>query len=208
MAMHWWKLGLGAGVLIGGAGCAPSHGAHAAKEKPLDRGSLLHPVTWPEVPLGNSVALHTETQITNAMAGRMVLHDYDFVPGTAELNDRGRDRVHQIAVLLPHNRFPVIVERLTRAPELAEERRRTVLTALGVSAGRVPPERVVVGPSPSYPLQGPEAERVYYNLLQLTESAGTVPATGVRNGSTSGVVGGTGTGGSTDTGTSGTGGGR
>jgi hypothetical protein len=206
MAMHWWKLGLGAGVLIGGAGCAPSHGAHAAKEKPLDRGSLLHPATWPEAPLGNSVALHTETQIANAMAGRMVLHDYDFVPGTAELNDRGRDRVLQIAALLPHNRFPVVVERLPRAPELAEGRRLTVLNALAVSAGRVPPERVVGGPSPSYPLQGPEAERVYFNLLQLTESAGTVPATGVRDGATTGFVGGTGTGGGS--GTNGTGGGR
>lgn len=199
-----WRLGLGAGLLLGGAGCATGHVSHAAKEKPLDRGSLLHPADWPEPPPGTSVALHAETQIANAAAGRMVLHDYDFVPGSAELNDRGRDRVLRIAALLPHNRFPVVVERLPHAPGLSEERRGTAVAVLTAVAGRFHPERVVVGPPVSAPLQGPEAERVYYNLLQLTESAGTVPGTGVRNGTTTGVqfgsgvvtgTGGTGTGG-------------
>ena len=118
----------------------------------------------------------------------MVLHDYDFVPGAAELNDRGRDRVLRIAALLPYNRFPVVVERLPHAPGLAEERRLTVLAAArrgrrpaSARAGRRRPVAV------SAPLQGPEAERMYYNLLQLTESAGTVPGTGVRDGATTGV---------------------
>jgi hypothetical protein len=200
-AWRWWKLGVGIGPLLGTVGCAPGHvlPAPAAKEKALDRGSLLHTGDWPAAPLGGSVALHAETQIANAAAGRMVFHDYDFVPGKVELNDYGRARVLQIAPLLAHTHLPVVVERLPHAPGLAEGRRLTVLTGLAAVAGRVPPDRVVIGPSPSVPVQGPEAELIYQNLLQLTESAGTVPATGVRYGPTTGVVG-------SGTGTSGTGG--
>ena len=203
MAWRWWKLGLGIGPLLGTVGCAPGHvlPGPAAKEKALDRGSLLHPVNWPAAPLGESVALHAETQIANAAAGRMVLHDYDFVPGKVELNDYGSARVLQIAPLLAHTRLPVVVERLPHAPRLAEGRRLTVLTELAAVAGRVQPDRVVIGPSPSRPVQGPEAELIYQNLLQLSESAGTVPETGVRSGPTTGAVGG-------GTGTNGTGGGR
>jgi hypothetical protein len=169
-----------------------------AKGKPLARGSLLHTANWPDTTLGYSVALHAEMQIAGAVPSRMVFHDYDFVPGTAELNDRGRDRILRTAALLPHNRHPVVVERLSYAPGLAEARRRTVLAGLATAGGWLPPERVVVGPSPTAPLRGPEAELIYLNLLRLTESAGTVPETGVRNGSTGvpgGAVVGPGTGG-------------
>jgi hypothetical protein len=190
-AWRWWKLGLGIGPLLGTLGCAPGHvlPAPAAKEKALERGSLLHTGNWPAAPLGDAVAIHAETQIANAAAGRMVLYDYDFVPGKVELNDYGRSRVLRIAPLLTHTRLPVVVEWLPHAPGLAERRRLTVLTELAAVAGRVPPDRVVIGPSPSVPVQGPEAELIYQNLLQLTESAGTAPATGVRYGPTTGGVG-------------------
>src|SRR5262245_25370841 len=207
---HWWNLGLSTGLLLGNAACTlgqvvvapPGYAPKPpTKAKPLARGSLLHPANWPDVPLGYSVALHAEMQITNAVASRMILHDYDFFPDMAELNDRGRDRLVRIAALLPHNQLPVIVERLSHAPRLAEARRRTVLAGLAAVAGRLPPERVVVGPPLTAPLQGPEAELIYLNLLRLTESAGTVPSTGVQNGLTTGIVAGGGVG----TGTNGTG---
>lgn len=209
---YWWKLGLGTGLLLGGsgpgaaqfksppAGIAPPP---VVKAKPLARGSLLHAANWPNTPLGYSVALHAETQIANAAAARMVLHDYDFVPGSADLNDRGRDRILRIATLLSHNQFPIVVERLPHASGLAEVRRRTVLTQLAAAAGWIPAERVIVGPPVALPLRGPEAELIYLNLLRLTESAGTVPDTGVRNGST-GFPGG-GFGGGTGPGINGTG---
>lgn len=213
---HRWMLGLGAGLLLGNAGCAPRQSLApagvpprpAAKEKPLTRGSLLHPANWPDAPLGDSVALHAETQIANAAAPRMVLHDYDFVPGAAELNDRGKDRVLRVAALLPHNQLPVVVERLSYAPGLAEARRGTVLAALAATAGSVAPERVVVGPPVSASYQGPEAELIYLNQLRLTESAGTVPGTGVRDGTTGVPGGGVGAGVGTGTGGTGTGGTR
>jgi hypothetical protein len=207
---HWWKLGLSTGLLLGNAGFTFGQVLVAptgyppwpiTKTKPLARGSLLHPANWPETPLGSSVALHAEMQITNAVASRMILHDYDFVPDTAELNDRGRDRLVRIAALLPHNQLPVIVERLPNAPRLTEARRRSVVAVLGAAAGRLPAERVVVGPTLNYPLQGPEAELIYLNLLRLADSAGTVPGTGVQTGPTTGIV----TGGGVGTGTSGTG---
>jgi hypothetical protein len=206
MARHWWKLGLGTGLLFGTPAWAlgqvltpPAEFTPrpvVVKGKPIARGSLLHTANWPDTPLGYSVALHAETQIANAAASRMFLYDYDFVPGTSELNDRGKDRVLRIATLLPHNRFPVVVERLSYAPVLAEARRRTVLASLVAAAGAVPPERVVIGRPASVPLQGPESELIYMNLLRLTESAGTVPGTGVHTGQTTGGAGsGTGTGG-------------
>ena len=81
------------------------------------------------------------------------------------------------------------------------------LAGLIAIAGRVAPERVVVGPPLSAPLQGPEAELIYMNLLRLTDSAGTVPGTGVNNGATTGVLGGgSGTGTGNGAGTFGTGG--
>jgi hypothetical protein len=213
MARHWWKLGLGTGLLLGTPACGlgqvltPPAGFSprtVAKGKPIARGSLLHTANWPDTPLGYSVALHSETQIANAAASRMILHDYDFVPGTSALNDRGKDRVLRIAALLPHNRFPVVVERLPYAPALAEVRRRTVLAGLAAASGGVAPERVVVGRPASVPLQGPEAELIYMNLLRLAESAGTVPGTGVRNDPATGIPGGAG--GGTSTGGFGTGG--
>ena len=61
---------------------------------------------------------------------------------------------------------------------LAEARRRAVLTEFAALGWLVPPERVVVGAPYGAPLNGIEAELIYQNLLQLTQSAGTVPGTG------------------------------
>jgi hypothetical protein len=186
-----WTRRLAAGLVLVGAGCRhddrQNHVANAQA-----RGSLLHPAEWSEAPAGASVALHAQTQITNGVAARMCLHDYDFVPGTDQLNYRGKDRARQIAAVMPYNRFPVVVERLPAFPELAETRRRATHAELVAVAGPVPIERVVVGASPTVPLQGVEAGLVYDTLLQLTGSAGTVPGTGARDGTSGGNFGGAG----------------
>jgi hypothetical protein len=122
-------------------------------------------------PLGYSVAAPYRTQVANAAAARMTLYDYDFVNGSNQLNYRGKDRLRQIAALLPSHPFPVVIERLPFAPELAEARRLTVLNELGAVAP-LPPEQVVVGPPAAVPLRGVEAEAIYLNLLSSVLSRG------------------------------------
>jgi hypothetical protein len=148
---------------------------------------------WPAVPFGAATELYFQTHITNGVATRMTFYDYDFVPDTAQLNSYGRDRLRQVAGWLPHNPFPVTIERMPAAPALAEARRRVVLNELAALLGPVPPERVMVGPSPTTPLRGVETELIYQNLLRLADSAGMSPSTGVGNG-TGGTTGATGTG--------------
>ena len=75
----------------------------------------------------------------------MVLYEYDFVRGTANLNQRGKDQLAKIAELLPRNFHYVIIEWTPANPQLAESRRVTVLNDLAQKPFPVPQERVVVG---------------------------------------------------------------
>lgn len=193
--------------------CAPNWVAPAVPlggtTKAFARGSLLHYSVWPETPLGYSVALHYQTHITNGVASRMMLYDYDFVRGGTALNHRGKDRLRQIAGWAANNPFPVVVEWLPQSPTLAESRRAAVLTELTALLGRIPPERVVVAGPTTLPLQGFEAEKIYLNLLKLTETYGTQPPTGaLGTGQTIGGGGGGGGGGAGSSAGSSTGGQR
>jgi hypothetical protein len=132
------------------------------------RGKWKNQPDW-ATPFGQSIAANLSTQVANGVAARMTLYDYDFERGTDKLNYRGRDRLHQIAALLPCNAYPVVVERLPYAPELADARRMTVLNEL---AAVLPPDRVVVGAPLAVPLSGVEAEIIYGTLINATRTAG------------------------------------
>jgi hypothetical protein len=123
-------------------------------------------------PLGASVYAHYYTHVANGEAARMVLYDYDFVPGGAALNCRGQDRLAQIQALMSHNCYPVVVERTSYCPPLADARRLAVLNELGHGPFPTPPERVVIGPPIAIGLQGVEAEIIYLNLLRQTLNRG------------------------------------
>jgi hypothetical protein len=126
-------------------------------------------------PLGESVYRHYDTHVANGEAARMVLYQYDFVPGGEGLNYRGLDRVAQIQALLPRNAFPVVIERTPDCPPLAEARRVAVLNALGHGPFPIPPERVLVGPPIALGLQGVEAEVIYRNQINVIRSYGVLP---------------------------------
>jgi hypothetical protein len=123
--------------------------------------------------------MHIQTQVANGVAARMTLYDFDFERGGTRLNYRGRDRLRQIAALLPHNEFPVVLERLPFAPDLAEARRLAVLNELAEMA---PPDRVVVGPPLAVPLRGVEASAIYDNLLRSVETYGVWVSQGLEAG--------------------------
>src|SRR5947209_6132057 len=80
-------------------------------------------------------------------AAPMVLYDYDFVPGTGQLSQRGRDQVAKMAGLLATMPMPLVVERTPATPGLAEARRYAVLAELAGGPYPVGSERVVVGTS-------------------------------------------------------------
>jgi hypothetical protein len=125
-------------------------------------------------PLGQFVYLFGRTEVANGDAARMTLYHYDFQEGRAALTSRGKDQLAKITGLLPQNFFPIVIERTTDVPELAEARRRVVLGALAKGTFPVPPERVVIGIPTANGLNGVEAEIIYRTLKTQTENGGVI----------------------------------
>jgi hypothetical protein len=146
---------------------------------------LGFPEYFNEPPLGHSVYAHYKTHVANGDAARMVLYHYDFVDGSDVLNPRGRERLGEIAAMLPKNFFPVVIEP-DCAPGLDEARRLGVLTELGRCSFPIPTERVVIGKPPALGLRGAEAVVIYRNLLRQTQQrgAGTGGGGGISTGAT------------------------
>jgi hypothetical protein len=86
----------------------------------------------------------SRTEVANGLAARLILNHYDFVGDTAELNQRGQDKLAAIAAQLPSTFAPVIVERTPWAPNVAEIRRRAIVAKLAQGTFPVPAERVLV----------------------------------------------------------------
>lgn len=121
----------------------------------------------PEPPFGGSYHSTMRAQIAKGEAALMVLHQFDFVPGEAALNYRGRLRLQRIAQLVLQNPFPIIIEAGRHDPALDAARRAGVVSELARMPFPVPAERVVVGQSPSRGLDGIDAEIIHENLLKL-----------------------------------------
>jgi hypothetical protein len=102
----------------------------------------------------------------------MVLYRADFVEGCPTLTPRGRDQLAKIALLLPRNFCPLIIEPTLCAPELDRARVLEVVNELGHCGFAIPPQRVVIGPPPAVGLNGVEAGIIYNNLLNQTLSGG------------------------------------
>jgi hypothetical protein len=118
----------------------------------------------------------------------MVFYRYDFVEDTPQLNVRGRDKLAKLANLLPSTFWPLVIERTPETPGLAERRRDLVVAELAGSRFPVPPERVVIGPSPTAGLAGYEAIFIYANQLGSLQ-AGAAAGVGGYSG-TAGLSGG------------------
>ncbi|MFO0841660.1 MAG: hypothetical protein U0797_04560 [Gemmataceae bacterium] len=130
------------------------------------------PEEFQQPPLGHSVYANFKTHVENGEAARMALYRYDFIEGGSALNPRGRERLAQIAELLPRNFFPVVIEPAEGPPVLNEARRLAVLDDLGHGPFPVPPQRVVVGNPSAIGLSGREAMVIYQNLIYQTQQRG------------------------------------
>ena len=137
-------------------------------------------------PLGTLVNAHIDRYVQRGREARMVFYRYDFKAGTTDLNHTGRKKLKQIGDWLPKSFAPVIIERTAQDPELAENRRTTIVKEFNAMSFPVPDERVIVGSPISKGLSPIEANVILQNQLIQT---------GLRGVSSSGGGGGGGGGG-------------
>jgi hypothetical protein len=128
------------------------------------------------VPFGAAVYAHMSTQVHNGLVDQLVLYQYDFVDRAGALaemlNPRGRQRLGEMAPLLPvFYSHPLVIE-ASGNRELDEARRRRVIEALADLNVVVSPEMVVVGLPRTPGLDGVESRIIYQNLLRQTSSQG------------------------------------
>ncbi len=118
-------------------------------------------------PLGQVSDSIWETQQTNAEASDLVFYDHEFVDDTAELAPAAKDKLMQVALRLEHVPFPVVVEQSpeNRAPELDQQRRRTVVEQLARLGTADADARVVVAPALVRGITAIEGERAYYTTI-------------------------------------------
>jgi hypothetical protein len=131
-----------------------------------------YPEEFEPRPLGAALYDNARTMTANAASARLVLHHFDFLPGSPELNPRGLDQLSQFVAQLAVSPFPLIVERTPENPALAEARRVAVLTRLAGGPIPVGPDRVFVGVPAARGLSGPDAQVIAGNALGRVQQYG------------------------------------
>ena len=131
-----------------------------------------YPEEYEPRPLGASVYDHYRIMAGNGAAARLVLYNYDFVEGTSELSPRGADQLAKIAAQLAASPYPLIIERTSANPSLAESRRYAVLARLALGPCPVPSERVLVGVPIPHGMSGTDAQIIAGNSLGRTQQYG------------------------------------
>lgn len=181
----------------------PAHGAENCpppREGPLRRWRRRQKARWqdklwgyPEefvdAPLGVSVDANVQAQRANGRAARMILRQYDFIPGTDRLKPQGKIQVAKIAAWLPTNGFAVLVEPSGKGPKLDEARRQAVVREFTSELVSIPSERVIVARPGGHGLEGPEATMIQSNRDKMTTSRGASGSGGTSSsgGGTSGA---------------------
>jgi hypothetical protein len=152
-----------------------------------------YPEAYEPRPLGSSLYDHGLAMAANGAAARMVLHQYDFLPGSSELNPRGLDQLFKLSAQMAASPFPLIVERTPDNPGLAESRRYAVLAHLARGPMPVTSDRVFVGVPSAVGLSGNDAFIISNNSLGRTQSYGPpIPINSNGVNSPSGVTSGSG----------------
>jgi hypothetical protein len=116
-------------------------------------------------PLGASLHHFVRMQIANGEAARMMLYDYDFKPGEAQLTRRGRVELLRIGVLAMQNPFPILIQ--ANDSPLDEERRRVVRNELTAFDIMVPLERILVARPPTRGMDSFDATVNHMKLLRM-----------------------------------------
>ncbi len=144
------------------------HSSHTLKDK-----FIGYPETFVEPPLGYFVREQMAVQVAKADPHRFTLYHTDFLPGTSQWSPIGASRFNIMYSKLASWPGPILIEWTPDKPELADQRRKTVVALLEKSRTPMGPERVVIGPSPYPGALGAEAIGVFGNQLQRNQGAGT-----------------------------------
>jgi hypothetical protein len=131
-----------------------------------------YPEEFEPRPLGSAMYEAGKIMTANAAEASLVLHRYDFIDGTAELNTRGGDQLVKFSAQLAVSPFTLIVERTPEDPALAEARRFAVLARLARGPSPLPSERVLVGVPRARGMSGPDAQVIAGNALGRTQQYG------------------------------------
>jgi hypothetical protein len=172
--------------------CTPDHCLHRGQlarrrcKRHLQEVFIGYPEEFERPPLGGRLYEANRAQVSNGEMSGMVLRNYDFVPGTTQLNLRGRDRLAMISGGMAKTFYPIVIERTPDTPGLDVRRRGAVLAALSGAPFPVPPQRVIIGPSIGFGLAGEEAELIYQGQLQRASQAGPPLLNAVSGSPTSG----------------------
>jgi hypothetical protein len=160
------------------------------------QGKILgYPEEFEPRPLGASLYETNKIMVANAAEAGLVLHRYDFLEGSNELNTRGGDQLAKFAAQLAVSPFPLIVERTPENPALAESRRFAVLARLARGPCPVMSDRVLVGVPKAHGLSGSDAQVIAGNALGRTQQYGPpIPINSSGVNSPSGVTSGSGSG--------------
>jgi hypothetical protein len=131
-----------------------------------------YPEEFEPRPLGAAMYEAGKIMTANAAQAGLVLHRFDFIEGTSELNARGGDQLAKHAAQLAVSPFPLIIERTPEDPALAESRRYAVLARLARGPSPVQSDRVLVGVPKAHGLSGSDAQVIAGNALGRTQQYG------------------------------------
>lgn len=147
-------------TLVGGCTCGSfaGRGQHLVNKCPdIEPGALPQPN-------GSFVKAFQDVQATKAEADDFVIYTNEWFMGETELGPFGQNHLKRIAIRLPKEPVPVVIQESFN-PELDQIRQRKVVDALA-SAG-IPDAhlRVIVGPPAALDLDGNEGPRIYRQML-------------------------------------------
>ena len=128
------------------------------------------------LPLGASVYAVNRTQVVRGTMARMMLRDFDFRDGTAELKPEGLARLAWIAAESARTPGYIRIEATPRAVGLDQARRAAVALELARIAPAILPDRLVVDRDTALGLKGPETQLI--DAAQLGRTAAEGPAVG------------------------------
>jgi hypothetical protein len=144
------------------------HTAHT-----LESDFIGYPETFIEPPLGSYLNRQLAVQVSKADAHRFTVYQTDFLPGTDRFSPIGASRFNLMYGRLPSWYGPIFVEWTPDQPELAESRRRAILTTLASAGMTLPADRVLIGPSPYPGAMGVEAIDNFTNTIGRSQAAAT-----------------------------------
>lgn len=133
-------------------------------------------------PAGENLNTFWAIQVSNGEAARMVLYDFDFVPGQANLTPRGTRQLAKFADLLQQTPHPLIIQPSSEYPGLDEIRRNQVLCVLATMNLYIAEDRLIVRTPSSRGLDGIDAERIHAGLMGT--SGGSAGGQNGQNGQT------------------------